>query len=321
MDVYRCSDQEFGTFWLIDTPGFNDTYRSDAEVLRDIVNWLNQAYIGKIQLTGILYVHPIRETKMGAKAIDSLASFKKLCGADALRKVVLVTTFWDEVEPMVGERRERELRESTLFWAIMLRRGSEVFRHYNTKSTARSVIRHLLDIRTEQDQGIFLDIQREMVDQMKDLDQTSAGQLMMTALEKQRQAFERELADLQAELDLAIAQQNEEHRKAVEELRRQANESRRCAAEDRRSMQANYQSLMDLIAERDAIEDDEDAREQKRREEEERDLLNELEDLEAQEGRMNDEKELREKLAAKRRQREQLEWRRRQQEQLQCVIL
>ena len=321
VDVYRCSDPEFGTFWLIDTPGFNDTYRSDAEVLGDIVNWLNQAYIGKIQLTGILYIHPIRETKMGAKAIDSLSSFKKLCGAEALRKVVLVTTFWDEVEPIVGEDRERELRESTLFWAIMLSRGSKVFRHYNRRSTAKAVIRHLLNIRTEQDQGTFLDIQREMVDQMKNLDQTSAGQLMMTALERQRKAFERELADLQEELDSAIAQQNEEHRKAVEELRRQADESRRRAAEDRRNMQANYRSLMHLVAERDAIEDAEDEREQKRREEEERELLNALSDLAAQEGRMDDEKELREKLAAKRRQHEQLEWRRRQQGQLQCVIL
>jgi hypothetical protein len=258
---------------------------------------------------------------MGAKAIDSLSSFKKLCGADALRKVVLVATFWDEVDPIVGERRERELRESDLFWAIMLSRGSKVFRHYNKKSTAQSVIRHLLNIRTEQDQGTFLDIQREMVDQMKNLDQTSAGQLMMTALEKQRQAFERELADLKAELDLAIAQQNEEHRKAVEELRRQADKSRKCAAEDRRSMQADYQRLMHLIAERDEIEDAEDAREQKRREEEERDLLNRLKSLKTQEDRMNDERELREKLAAKQQQREQLEWRRRQQQQLQCVIL
>jgi hypothetical protein len=85
---------------------------------------------------------------------------------------------------------------------------------------------------------------------------------MMTALERQRKAFERELADLQEELDLAIAEQNEEHRKAVEELWRQADESRRRAAEDRRSMQADYRSLMHLVAERDAIEDAEDAREQ-----------------------------------------------------------
>jgi len=289
VDVYQCSDHEFGKFWLIDTPGFNDTYRSDAEVLGDIVNWLNQAYIGKIQLTGILYIHPIRETKMGAKAIDSLSSFKKLCGAEALRKAILVTTFWDEVDPIIGEERERELRESTLFWAIMLSRGSKVFRHYNKRLTAKAVVRHLLDIRTEQDQGTFLDIQREMIDQMKNLGQTSAGQLMVIILEKQHEAFERELADLQEELDFSITQQNEEHRKAVEEFRRQTDESRRRAAEDIRSMQADYRSLMHL---RDAIEDAEDAREQERREEEERELLNALRDLAAQESRMDGEMEL-----------------------------
>lgn len=63
VDVYQCSDYEFGTFWLIDTSGFNDTYRSDAEVLGDIVNWLNQAYIGKIPLTGIFLSIPFAKQK------------------------------------------------------------------------------------------------------------------------------------------------------------------------------------------------------------------------------------------------------------------
>lgn len=30
---------------LVDTPGFDDTYRSDAEILRVIANWLTQRYV------------------------------------------------------------------------------------------------------------------------------------------------------------------------------------------------------------------------------------------------------------------------------------
>jgi hypothetical protein len=304
---------------LIDTPGFDDTYRSDAEVLGDIVNWLNQAYIEKIQLTGILYIHPISAKRMGKKATDSISSFKMLCGADALRKVVLVTTFWDQVDYMVGEGRERELRESALFWAIMLKRGSKVFRHYNHRSTAKAIIQHLLDIRTEQDQGTFLDIQKEMVVNKLQLDQTSAGKLMMSTLEQQRLAFERELADLQKDLERAIEEQNRDHLQLLETIRKQAEDNRRLVEEDISRMQATCQRLKREIAEKDDIKYAEEARLQQQREDEVRALSEKLRDLEARDAELDEQKEIRGKVEANRKQIALLKSR--QKHQLRCVFM
>lgn len=323
VDVYRCQDREFGTFWLIDTPGFDDTYRADADVLREIANWLNQAYVGRIKLTGILYVHPIRENRMAGRAIDSVRSFIELCGTEALRKVVLVTTFWDTVDSFDGARRELELRENPDFWQTMLSNGSQVFRHENKLSTARAVIGYLLGIRTAQDQGTYLKIQHQMVDDKMSLHQTGAGSLMLDALEKQRIMFEKELEELQADLQRAIDEQNEAHRVAFDELRRVAEDNRARVARDKRRIDANYESLKRLIAQRDALEAAEEEQQVEEQEEHLRRLHAELRDLREQEAHMDRDRQLRDELAERQRKIDEMKWRRRQREQVRpiCNIL
>ena len=38
---------------LVDTPGFDDTYRSVTKVLQDVVYFLSQVYTQKLNLVGI----------------------------------------------------------------------------------------------------------------------------------------------------------------------------------------------------------------------------------------------------------------------------
>lgn len=45
--------------FFINTPGFDDTYKSDTDILRKVANWLSQVYENKVQLTGIIYSHLI----------------------------------------------------------------------------------------------------------------------------------------------------------------------------------------------------------------------------------------------------------------------
>ncbi len=40
------------TIHLIDTPGFDDTHRSDSEVLRDLAFYLTSSYDNGFRLTG-----------------------------------------------------------------------------------------------------------------------------------------------------------------------------------------------------------------------------------------------------------------------------
>jgi hypothetical protein len=323
VESYRCVDSDLGTFWLIDTPGFDDTYRTDTEVLGDIVNWLNFAYLGKIQLTGIIYVHAIREARMGAKAINSVRSFTELCGPDAMRRVVMVSTFWDNVDPIEGVRRERQLETDPDFWAQMCQHGSTTFRHYNKLSTARDVIRHLLRMSTEMDRGTYLNIQREMVDGGKKLEETGAGLLMLDALERQRIEFDQRLASLEDELHQAIRQQKESQRQKIEEMRLDAQRKRRLVEDDRVRLDADYESLSRMLADRDAMEATEERQKEEEMEEHVRRLAAELRELRDRKAELEQHDQKQRELDIRRRDLEILQWRRRRrQRQLDvgCVV-
>jgi hypothetical protein len=45
--------------WLIDTPGFNDTSRSETEVLQMIASYMRRTYALNLRLHRILYFHEL----------------------------------------------------------------------------------------------------------------------------------------------------------------------------------------------------------------------------------------------------------------------
>ena len=73
---------------MIDTPGFDDTFKPDIEVLKTAATWLSEAYQKDLLLTGIIYLHRITDPKMGGTARKDLMMFKKLCGEDSFSNVV-----------------------------------------------------------------------------------------------------------------------------------------------------------------------------------------------------------------------------------------
>lgn len=107
------------TIHLVDTPGFDDTNRQDSAVLRDISAWLSKSYTEKILLNGILYLHRISDPRMQGSGKLSISLLRKLCGKDAFKNVVLVTTMWELVEKDIGDRREKEPEETEEFWGSL----------------------------------------------------------------------------------------------------------------------------------------------------------------------------------------------------------
>ncbi len=49
--------------FLVDTPGFDDSTRSDVEVLRELAAWLTATYAKEIRLSGIIYLHRINQPR------------------------------------------------------------------------------------------------------------------------------------------------------------------------------------------------------------------------------------------------------------------
>ncbi|KAH0828987.1 hypothetical protein J3R83DRAFT_2432 [Lanmaoa asiatica] len=172
-------DQEYKqNVVLVDTPGFNDTFKSDLDILSMISDWLNSSYKKKKLLSGILYLHRITDNRMAGTPLKNLRVFRKLCGKDALENVYLTTTMWDEVDPMVGERRLDELK--TDYWKTMMNRGAHVARCRSDDDSPQKLIRLIL---AQEDARKALLLQEEMGELRKELKETAAGQQLYSQLE------------------------------------------------------------------------------------------------------------------------------------------
>jgi hypothetical protein len=159
--VYYYFEHQGRRVFLVDTPGFDDTNRSNSEVLKDVAFWLAAAYTRKTKLAGIIYLHRICDVKMQGSGLRNLRMFKQLCGTNNLRSVILATTHWTNTEgtsipEAVGQARIRELVETKEFWADMVERGSKVTRHDGSKLSAMRIVSDLVDRKIR----VTLDIQK-----------------------------------------------------------------------------------------------------------------------------------------------------------------
>lgn len=235
---------------LVDSPGFNDTFRTETDVLQDIATWLKQSYENQRQrLSGIIYLHSIENVHMEGSALRNLRMFRELCGNDPLKNVILVTSFWSNVQRAVGGRREDELRTTPEFWGEMIRRGSRMERFTDRESALRIV--DSLTMRTP----VALSIQRELVEERKTLVETAAGQIVNEELARLEVKHRRELEELQREMRDALAAQDsalqqilrEEQAKMDERLERINRQQAQLHA-DRRADRRRFECQLDLMS-------------------------------------------------------------------------
>jgi hypothetical protein len=130
---------------LIDTPGFDDTTRSDADILEDIAQWLADTYDNGILLTRIILLQPISTNKVCGGEARRTRLFKKICGKNAYGNVVTASTMWSELnDESQGYQRVSELESSDDFWGDMVRHGAQVVKHGNDSASAHRIIRMLI---------------------------------------------------------------------------------------------------------------------------------------------------------------------------------
>lgn len=240
MDAVPCTFEGNRPIWLIDTPGFDDTYRTDSDVLREVAQWLTTAYTMKINLTGIIYLHRISDPRVGNAASRNLRMFKKLCGDDGLASVVLATTMWSEGKDNKAEKkRESELQSEPIFWKTMIQRGSRVFRHDKGRKSAVEIINYLIDKR----RPVVLDIQTEMVEKNMKLVNTAAGTEVATDLERKTEKWAQELVDLKQELREAIEKRDEDAKKEIQEMRAELQAKLDRESDSSRKLHATYEQL------------------------------------------------------------------------------
>ncbi|KAK0507983.1 hypothetical protein JMJ35_009872 [Cladonia borealis] len=184
---------------LVDTPGFDDTNRTDTDVLKDLAYWLGLAYDKKkIRLGGLIYLHPITHVRQ-------------------------------------EEDRYRRLRDTPEYWGDMIKERAHAHRHSGDRASAIKIRTPLMD-----NERKVPNLQKELVDEKKDLNRTEAGQEVNAEMNKQREALERRIDQTKEEMTKALALKDQ---KWVEELasdqekyQRQINETKSAQEEMKLNM-------------------------------------------------------------------------------------
>ncbi|KAL4886535.1 P-loop containing nucleoside triphosphate hydrolase protein [Aspergillus karnatakaensis] len=185
--------------YLIDTPGFNDTWRSDTEILKEISFILSQIYRKGMKLAGILYLHRISDNRVSGSTMKNIDLLEKMCGREALSRVFLVTTMWEwtqngRLSHQEATTREFKLAATSEFWGRLCEHGSQVRRWPGDRQSAYSLIKELAALNDRR--GLVTQIQRELVDEGKSLIDTAAGRELSKGYTRNEQKCVAELESL-----------------------------------------------------------------------------------------------------------------------------
>jgi hypothetical protein len=181
-------------FVVMDCPGFDDTTRSDAEILKEITEQLSAIRLIGHSLKGIVYLHRITDNRMQGTAIRNLDLFKKIIGEDALSNIVFATTMWGNVTNISeASGRDSELRE--VYWGDMMAKGSSATRFEGTTASAQGIVSMLLGKRP-----VVLKVQEQLVDYKMSLNETAAGAFLEPTIQDEKEQYQKLLKLLESEL-------------------------------------------------------------------------------------------------------------------------
>lgn len=205
-------------FTLVDTPGFDDSSKSDEVIVNHILEWLASSFRNGIRLTGILYLHRIIDPRIGGEARQKMRMFRKLCGPDCMKNVVLGTTFWDRIAAEKGATREKELAANDEFWGILAKKGSRIVRIVTEDRECGLQILH--DMAKN---DIFIpEAQREMIEESKSTHNTSAAKTIHEEeLEKMKTEMEAQIQAQRAKFENDLSRLEDERREKRRQERRQ----------------------------------------------------------------------------------------------------
>ena len=236
---------------LFDTPGFDDTYRLDAEILQELAEHLAASYRNNLKLSGVVYLHRIKDERMTNAIMRNLTMFKNLCGDSGLENTILATTFWDELPNVEkGEKREEELASNKKYWGYMLSKGAKMRRCANTRESVLDILRELAS-----KPRITLQIQDEMAVRGYGINETKAGEALNAEIAELKKKHDADMAQLKREMEEARRSGEVELQETLRELQREKeaqvnrllNEQEAMKADRREEMRRLTQAFNDQI--------------------------------------------------------------------------
>ncbi|KAK0726142.1 P-loop containing nucleoside triphosphate hydrolase protein [Lasiosphaeris hirsuta] len=187
---------------LADTPGFNDTVRSDTDVLQSIITPLYELQKKNHPIHGIIYLHNITNPRLAGTALRMLKMLQQFCGKVNYNRIVFATTMWEDANftPHGGRaanQRHKELERE--FWNDMFAGNGGVVRHLrDDQDSAGDVLDHFFNEFNKlrkSDRERSLQVFDEMING-KLVEQTSAYRCVHEEQRLLRQQKEQQLAGL-----------------------------------------------------------------------------------------------------------------------------
>ncbi|KAH7075831.1 P-loop containing nucleoside triphosphate hydrolase protein [Paraphoma chrysanthemicola] len=186
---------------LIDTPGFDDTNRSDANILQEIAFWLVKSYELGVRLSGAIYLHRITDVRLGGSAVRGLNIFKAICGTNNFHGVTMATTFWDKVDDFdKASEDQRQLLETSSFWKDLVD-GKCTMRPLTAgKSSAIELVTAI----AHSNKRLVLNMQHQLVEEGLRIYQTDAGKVLQESWFQEKSDLHVKLAETRKELTASM---------------------------------------------------------------------------------------------------------------------
>ncbi|KPM46150.1 hypothetical protein AK830_g255 [Neonectria ditissima] len=216
--------------YLVDTPGFNDTDRSDTETLSILARHLGASYANGARVHGIILLHPISNNRMSGSGIRSIEMIKAMCAFSSYANLAIATTMWpespDPAETRLLVAREADLLEQQKYFGCLVSQGATLLRHSEKgcrdpsveAASAKRIVAHLLR-QSDMHTADVLRLQREIVDEEKTIGETLAGIAISRELYEVRQEHERQLQKLKEAMEEPLAKSDAAHAEQLRELR------------------------------------------------------------------------------------------------------
>ncbi|KAI1409419.1 P-loop containing nucleoside triphosphate hydrolase protein [Hypoxylon sp. FL1857] len=218
--------------YVVDTPGFDDTTRSDTDIFEEITNFLGTQYALGLALKGIIFLYRITDVRIQGSTLSNMMAFEEMCGDHALKHVILLTTFWDLLEDKsLGARRQQELRED--FWSDMVVKGSQVRRFDGSRDMAEALVLRLVD-----KPPVVLQIQHDIMQQGKRLEDTSAGKRIVARLERNLHEKDKELEELERQISTISNRRSSRELRQLDERFARVLQQRECIYASRQKLRA-----------------------------------------------------------------------------------
>ncbi|KIW01320.1 uncharacterized protein PV09_07356 [Verruconis gallopava] len=188
-------------FVLVDTPGFNDTSRSDMEILERIIGFV---IAEELRVIAIIYFQTINSRRLTGSSRINLQLLRAIAGEDFYPSVILITSMWNrlaEEEFEFAIHRERDFLESESVWKPLRAKGAAYFRWDERRElTSTYTASEILELHDRYQNASNLHIINELLQGMP-LEETTAGNILTSELLKRQEKERQELLAEQEELE------------------------------------------------------------------------------------------------------------------------